>query len=74
MHRHDHVNSNTVPVKLNRIFRIQVKRAGSRFSTPGIVKIPVKLLVQIPRRPYLDLRRRIVQASLANELPKSWLN
>ena len=74
MHRQNHVNSNTVLVKLKLIFRILVKRAGSRFSTPGVVKIPVKLLVRIPRRPDIDRRRRIVQATLAGELPKSWLN
>ena len=74
MRRHNHANPDTVLVKLKLIFRTQVKRAGSRFSTPGVVKIPVKLLVRIPRRPDIDRRRRIVQATLAGELPKLWLN
>ena len=73
MHRQNHVNSNTVLVKLKLIFRILVKRAGSRFSTSGIIKIPMKLLVSI-RRLDIDARRRIVQTTLANEFPKSWLN
>ncbi len=73
MHRQNHVNSNTVLVKLKLFFRIRVKRAGSRFSAPRIIKIPVTLLVSI-RRPDIDARRRIVQSTLANELPKSLLN
>ena len=72
MHRRNQVGSNVVLLKVKLLLRIRVKSAGSRFSK--VVAIPVILLANIRRRPNIDIRRRIVQASLAEELPKCWLN
>ena len=73
MHRHNHVNSDTV-VKLKLLLRLRVKHAASRFSTSGVAAIPVILIVSIRLGTVTDLRKRIVQATLSEQLPKAWLN